>query len=75
MRGLKRTLDILDRYGIKHTGRRGLSANGAELVISVKGIDVGIRLHLWHQWHKAAASKRWAVSRIQVEGFSTISSD
>ncbi len=68
VRGLKRTLDILDRYGIKHTGTsRSIGERSRRLVISVKGIDVGILAYTYGtNGIRPPASKRWAVNRIQV---------
>jgi poly-gamma-glutamate synthesis protein (capsule biosynthesis protein) len=66
--GLKRTLDILDRYGIKHTGTsRSVREWNRRLVIPVKGIDVGILAYTYGtNGIRPPAAKRWAVNRIQA---------
>jgi len=69
LKGLKRTLDILDRYGIKHTGTsRSVRERNRRLVIPVKGINVGILAYTYGtNGIRPPASKRWAVNRMRVQ--------
>jgi poly-gamma-glutamate capsule biosynthesis protein CapA/YwtB (metallophosphatase superfamily) len=64
--GLRRTLSILDRHEIKHTGTsRSARERNRKLVISVNGIDVGILAYTYGtNGIRLPASKRWAVNRI-----------
>lgn len=65
MYGLDRTLGILDRHGIKHTGTaRSLRESQRLLVVRVKGIRVGI-LSYTYGTNRMPVSKKYKVNLIE----------
>lgn len=66
VRGLKRTLNILDRHGIAHTGTFSTKdAAGNGLIQEVKGIRVGILAYTYGTNHIPVPSDQpWLVNRI-----------
>ncbi|WP_230986895.1 CapA family protein [Cohnella fermenti] len=63
-RGLKRTLDVLDRHGLKHTGtyRRAQGA-GAPLIVKAGGLRIGI-LSYTRGTNSIPVPQPWLVNRI-----------
>lgn len=62
--GLKRTLDVLDRYGLRHTGtNRSAREARRQLIVNVKGIKIGI-LAYTKGTNGIRVPKPWLVNRI-----------
>lgn len=66
--GVKRTLDVLDRFGLKHTGTaRSLGEAKRLLVVPVKGVNVAILAYTYGtNGISPPASKRWAVNLMRA---------
>lgn len=64
--GLKRTLDILDKAGIYHTGTfRNYEESAKKLIIDVKGIKVGILACTYGtNGYEVSEQEAWAVNYI-----------
>lgn len=62
--GLKRTLNVLDKYRLRHTGTsRSLRESRKLLIVRVKGIKVGI-LAFTYGTNRIPPPKPWLVNRI-----------
>jgi poly-gamma-glutamate capsule biosynthesis protein CapA/YwtB (metallophosphatase superfamily) len=62
--GLKRTLNILDKQGLKHTGTsRSIQESKRRLILRVKGINIGI-LAYTKGTNSIQVPHRWAVNRM-----------
>jgi poly-gamma-glutamate synthesis protein (capsule biosynthesis protein) len=62
--GLRRTLQVLDRHGLRHTGTyRSAREARRKLIVSVKGIRIGI-LAYTKGTNGIPVPKPWAVSRL-----------
>lgn len=67
--GLRRTLDVLDRYGLKHTGTaRSLRERNRRLVVKVREIAVGILAYTYGtNGIRPPAGERWVVNRMREQ--------
>ncbi|WP_419872761.1 CapA family protein [Candidatus Pristimantibacillus sp. PTI5] len=62
--GIKRTLNVLDRHGLKHTGTaRSLNEAKRLLIMRVKGIDIGI-LSYTYGTNRMPVAKSYQVNRL-----------
>ncbi|MFC3799346.1 CapA family protein [Cohnella sp. GCM10012308] len=62
--GLNRTLDVLDRYGLRHTGTyRSARESRGKLIVNVKGIKIGI-LAYTYRTNGIQVPQPWLVNRI-----------
>ncbi|MBD0378970.1 CapA family protein [Paenibacillus sp. WST5] len=62
--GLTRTLNVLDRYGLKHTGTfRSVQESKRKLIVRVKGVNIGI-LSYTSGTNSIPVPKPWLVGRI-----------
>lgn len=62
--GLKRTLDVLDRHGLRHTGTyRSAKEARRPLIVNVKGIKIGILAYTYGT-NGIPAPKPWSVNRL-----------
>ncbi len=66
--GLQRTLDVLDRIGIRHTGTFRTKEDSKKLLVTnVKGIRVGIAAYTYGtNYIPVPKDKKWAVNRIDL---------
>ncbi|QSO52742.1 CapA family protein [Alicyclobacillus curvatus] len=66
IRGLKRTLGVLDRHGLRHTGTyRSRSESAKLLVANVKGVRVGVLAYTYGTNNiPVPRDSAWAVNRI-----------
>jgi poly-gamma-glutamate capsule biosynthesis protein CapA/YwtB (metallophosphatase superfamily) len=64
VKGVRRTLDVLDKHGIKHTGTaRSRAEANRQLIVPVKGIRVGILAYTYGtNGIHPPANQRWAVN-------------
>lgn len=71
--GVRRTLRVLDRYGLKHTGTaRSLTEAKRLLVVPVKGIKVAILAYTYGtNGIRPPALQRWTVNLIGVKAIRT----
>lgn len=69
VQGLKRTLNVLDRYGLAHTGTfRTREESQRMLIRTVQGIRFGIVAYTYGtNGLKTPASQTWSVNRIQEQ--------
>ncbi|GAA4705684.1 CapA family protein [Brevibacillus fulvus] len=69
VRGLKRTLQVLDRHGFAHTGTYRKKEDSRKFLIkNVKGIRVGILAYTYGtNYISVPKSKPWLVNRIKLE--------
>ncbi|WP_010270580.1 CapA family protein [Paenibacillus senegalensis] len=67
--GLRRTLRVLDKHGIKHTGtnaKRHPSGGGGPVIVTVKGIRIGI-LSYTRGTNSIACPYPWMVNRMNLQ--------
>lgn len=66
IKGLKRTLDVLDKHQLLHTGTaRTFAESKRHLIINVKGIRVGVLSYTYGtNFHQVPKDSIWAVQRI-----------
>ncbi|MDI4648737.1 CapA family protein [Cohnella hashimotonis] len=62
--GLKRTLNVLDRHGLRHTGTsRSAKESRRKLIVNVKGIKIGVLAYTYGT-NGIPVPQRWMVNRI-----------
>lgn len=65
--GLKRTLNVLDKKGLKHTGTfRSLEESNRYLILRVKGVNIGV-LSYTKGTNSIPVPKPWLVNRIDIK--------
>ncbi|WP_375162506.1 CapA family protein [Paenibacillus sp. Pae15] len=65
--GLKRTLNVLDKHGLKHTGTfRSPAESRRHLILRVKGVKIGI-LNYAKGTNSITVPKPWLVNRIALK--------
>lgn len=65
--GLKRTLQILDKYGLKHTGTQARRhPSGGPVIVTVKGIRIGI-LSYTRGTNTIACPHPWMVNKMRPQ--------
>jgi hypothetical protein len=69
VKGLKRTLDVLDQYGLEHTGTYASRSSSQKLLIQdVQGIKVGLLAYTRGvNYNPYPQSKPWLVNRLREE--------
>jgi poly-gamma-glutamate capsule biosynthesis protein CapA/YwtB (metallophosphatase superfamily) len=72
--GLKRTLDVLDKVGIYHTGTfRSLEESRTKLIINIKGIKIGIIACTYGtNGYELGPQEAWAVNYIDEQILSQV---
>lgn len=68
IRGLRRTLDVLDKHGLGHTGTYRMRSHARQLLVAnVKGIRVGVLSYTYGtNGIPIPKDQGWAVNRIRI---------